>query len=80
MTISMLLVGVAAAIATLFGYIAWRDRRGRRSFVDSSIRRGALVQADEHAVQGRLLANIRASRRAGSDVDDGPDVAFDFGS
>jgi hypothetical protein len=76
MTMLMLLVGGAAAIATLFGYIAWRDRHGRRSFVESaSIRRGAPVHIDEHAVHDRLLPKYYSSHRAGSVVD-----AFDAGS
>ena len=80
MTILMLLVGAAATIATLFGYVAWRDRHGRRSIVESSIRRSALVQADEHAVQDRLLSDYPSARRAGSQVDHSPAVAFDFGT
>jgi hypothetical protein len=80
MTILMFLVGAAAAIATLFGYVAWRDRHGRRSLVESSIRRGAAVQADQHAVQDRLLSNYPSSRRAGSHVDHGPPAVFDFGT
>ena len=54
MTFLILMVGIAAAIATVVGYVARRDRRTRRLFVDPSISRGALVQADRQAVQGRL--------------------------
>ena len=54
MTILILFAGIAAAIATVVGYVAWRDRRGRGSFVDPSVSRAALVQADRGAVQGLL--------------------------
>jgi hypothetical protein len=52
MTSLILLTGLAAAIATVVGYVVWRDRRGRGSFVDPSISRVALAQADQQAVQG----------------------------
>src|SRR4051812_4528490 len=50
MTLLILFAGVAAAIATVAGCIAWRDRRGRGSFVDPSINM-ALVQADRRDIQ-----------------------------
>jgi uncharacterized iron-regulated membrane protein len=54
MTLLILILGMAAAMATVVACVAWRDRRTRGSFVDPSISRGALVQADRQAVQGRL--------------------------
>jgi hypothetical protein len=54
MTLLILMVGIAAMIATVVGYVAWRDRHRRGSFVDPSISRDALVQADQQAVRGRL--------------------------
>lgn len=54
MTLLILMVGIAAAIAMVVGYVAWRDRRTRGSFVDPSVSRDALVQADRQAVQARL--------------------------
>jgi hypothetical protein len=54
MTLMVFLAGIAAAIASVAGYVTWRDRRGRGSFVDPSVSRDALVQADRQAVQGRL--------------------------
>ena len=54
MTFLILIGGFAVAIATVVGCVAWRDRRSRGSFVDPSISRGAIVQADRQAVQGRL--------------------------
>jgi hypothetical protein len=49
MTILIFLVGVAAAIATFAGYVAWRDRRGRESSADPSISRDALARRERHA-------------------------------
>ena len=54
MTLLVLRVGIGAAIAMAVGYIAWRDRRTRGSYVAPSISRDALVQADRQAVQARL--------------------------
>jgi hypothetical protein len=54
MTILISLVVFAAVVATIVGYVALRDRRSRRQFVDPSISRDALVQADRQAVQGLL--------------------------
>ena len=48
------MAGFAAAIATVVGLVAWRDRRSRGSFVDPSVSRTALVQADRQAIQGQL--------------------------
>jgi hypothetical protein len=56
MTLLIFAVGFAAAIATVTGYVAWRDRGRRGSFVDPSISRDALIQADRQAVQGRLAS------------------------
>jgi hypothetical protein len=56
MTFLIFMAGFAAAIAAIVGYVAWRDRRGRRSFVDPSISRDALARADRQAVQGRLAS------------------------
>lgn len=53
-TVLLFMVGFAAMIATVVGYVAWRDRRHRGSFVDPSISRDALVQSDRQAVQGLL--------------------------
>jgi hypothetical protein len=55
-TLLIFFAGIVAAIATVVGCVAWRDRRGRGSFVDPSISRAALVQADRQAVQGLLAA------------------------
>lgn len=54
MTLLILMAGIAAAIAMIAGSVAWRDRRSRGSFVDPSISRDALIQADRQAVQARL--------------------------
>lgn len=54
MTVLIALVVFAAAIVAVVGYVAWRDRRSRGSFVDPSVSRDALVRADRQAVQGRL--------------------------
>jgi hypothetical protein len=48
------MAGFAAAVAAIVGYVAWRDRHTGGSFVDPSVSRDALVQADRQAVQGRL--------------------------
>lgn len=56
MTLLIFLVGIAALIAMVVGYVAWRDRRRRGSFVDPAISRDALVRADRQAVQGRLAS------------------------
>lgn len=45
-------------MALVVGYVAWRDRRQRGAFVDPSISRDALVEADRQAVQGRLAAEF----------------------
>jgi hypothetical protein len=50
------LIGLGAAMALVVGYVVWRDRRHRGSFVDPSISRDALIEADRQAVQGRLAA------------------------
>lgn len=50
-------IGVfAALITTVVLYVVWRDRRSRRSFVDPSVSRAALVQADRQKVQGLLAS------------------------
>jgi hypothetical protein len=54
MTVLIVLVVFGAAIALVVGYVAWRDRRSRGSFVHPSVSRDALIQADRQAVQGRL--------------------------
>jgi uncharacterized iron-regulated membrane protein len=57
MTILIFLVGLAAMVGTLVGWVVWRDRRRRGSFVDPSISREALTQAERQAVQGRIAAD-----------------------
>jgi hypothetical protein len=54
MTFLILMAGFAAAISTIVGFVAWRDRRSRGSFVDPSISRDAIVQAYRQAVPGRV--------------------------
>jgi hypothetical protein len=54
MTVLIVLVVFATLIAMVVGYVAWRDRHSRRSFVDPSVSRDALIEADRQNVQGRL--------------------------
>ncbi|MEV6487566.1 hypothetical protein AB0M20_02840 [Actinoplanes sp. NPDC051633] len=54
MTLLIFMIGAAAAMAAIVGYVAWRDRRGQGSFVDPSISRSALVQAQWQAVLPRM--------------------------
>jgi uncharacterized iron-regulated membrane protein len=61
MTILIILVAIAAAIATLAGFVAWRDRRGRRSFVDPSVRRDAVAQAHREAIERCILGDLPPS-------------------
>ena len=56
MTILIFLAGFAAVIAMLVGWVAWRDRRRRGSFVDPTISRDALAHAERQGVQGRVAA------------------------
>lgn len=56
MRLVFLLLGIGSAMALIVGYVAWRDRRQRGSFVDPTISRDALIEADRQAVQGRLAA------------------------
>jgi Flp pilus assembly protein CpaB len=56
MTLLILFAAIAAAIATVVGYVNWRDQRAWGSFVDPSISRTALVQADRQGVQGLIVA------------------------
>ncbi len=54
MTILILLAGLAAAVAAVVGYVAWRESRSRGSFLHPSISRDALAQVHRQAVRGRL--------------------------
>lgn len=54
MTILVLLAGLAAVIVTTVGYVAWRERRSRGSFIDPSVSRGVLAEVHRQAVRGRL--------------------------
>ncbi len=54
MTILILLAGLAAVVATVTGYVAWRERRTGRSFIDPSASRDALAQVHQQAVRGRI--------------------------
>jgi hypothetical protein len=58
MTILIFVAGFVAAIIAIIGYVTWRDRGRRGSFEDPSISRGALVDADRQAVQGRFAAAL----------------------
>lgn len=57
MTILIFLVGLAAVVGMLVGWVVWRDRRRRGSFVDPTTSRKALAQAERQAVQGRIAAD-----------------------
>jgi hypothetical protein len=54
MTVLILLAGLTATVATVVGYVAWRERRTGRSFIDPSVSREALTQVHLQAVRGRL--------------------------
>jgi hypothetical protein len=54
MTFLIVLGGTAVIISAVVGYVAWRDRRSRRSYIDPLVSRDALVQVNRQAVQGRL--------------------------
>ena len=54
MTVLIVLAVFAVPIAAVVGFVAWRDRRTARVFVDPSVSRDALVQADRQGVQGRM--------------------------
>jgi hypothetical protein len=56
MTLLILFAAIVAAIVTVVGYVAWRDQRGWGSFVDPSVSRAALVQADRQGIQGLIAA------------------------
>jgi hypothetical protein len=53
MAFLILIIPVAAVIAVIVGYVAIRDRRTRKSFVDPSISRDAVAQADRQALEAR---------------------------
>lgn len=53
MTILILLAGLAAVVAAVTGYVAWRDRHGRDSFVHPSVSRNALIEAERQSNQTR---------------------------
>jgi hypothetical protein len=57
MTFLIFLAGLAVVIGMLVGWVVWRDRRRRGSFVDPTISREALAHAERQAVQGRLAAD-----------------------
>ncbi len=52
--ILILLAGLAAAVATVAGYVVWRERRTGSSFIDPSVNRDAYAQAHSQAVRGRI--------------------------
>jgi hypothetical protein len=54
MTILIFLSVAVVMIAAIVGYVTWRNRRSRRSFVDPFVSRGAFLHAERRAVQGRL--------------------------
>jgi crotonobetainyl-CoA:carnitine CoA-transferase CaiB-like acyl-CoA transferase len=56
MTLLILFAGIVTALVTVVGYVARRDRRGRGSFVDPSVSRAALTQAERQGVLGYVAA------------------------
>lgn len=53
MTILILLAGLAAVAAAVAGYVAWRGRHGRASFVHPSVSRNALIEAERQSNHAR---------------------------
>jgi hypothetical protein len=53
MAFLVIIIPFAAVVGVIVGYVALRDRRTRRSFVDPSISRDALIRADRQAVDAR---------------------------
>lgn len=54
MTIVVLLAGTAAVIVALAGYVAWRGRHGRGSFLHPSVSRDALIEAERQSNHTRM--------------------------
>jgi hypothetical protein len=48
MTVLIFYAALAAPIAAIVGYLAWRDRHRQPSLEDPSVRRDALRRADQH--------------------------------
>jgi hypothetical protein len=53
MTVLLFYAALAAPIAAIVGYLAWRDRRRQGSLEDPSISRDALRQADRQHLAAR---------------------------
>jgi hypothetical protein len=53
MTVLIFYAALAAPIAAIVGYVAWRDRRRQGSIEDPSISRDALRQADRHRLAAK---------------------------
>lgn len=49
----VLLAGLAAVIAAVAGYVAWRGRHGRGSILHPSISRNALIEAERQSNHAR---------------------------